>query len=114
MEAKYLKITIHDNDFMSYAGYLADAIQGMFHFYNWIPKNDEDLEKLKPAIAHIWYGMAMIGWVARTQQETQDFYKYLIKYLELSIVEFHEVTEEGTDYEYLFIPLDSSNEYIIV
>lgn len=104
MEAKYLKITIHDNDFTGYAHILANAIQSMLHWLCWVPATNEDLEKLKPAVANIWNGMAMMVDVEHDYIITRNYSNYINEHLELSIVDFADIPQNGT-YEDMYIPL---------
>lgn len=114
MDAKYLKITIHDNDFTSYIGYLAEAIMNMFKWNGWKPKSDKDLENLKPAIAHIWYGLDMICHAAGTRPGNVNIYNYIMDNLELSIEEFEYIPESMDKCEDLYIPLSKSDDFLFV
>ena len=113
MNAKYLKITIHDNDFTSYIECLAEAIMNMFKFTVWKPKTDEDLEKLKPGIAHVWTGLAMIRQVTCKQPDS-NIYDYIMEHLDLSIEEFENIPDSVDNYEDLYIPLFESDDYLFV
>lgn len=113
MDAKYLKITIHDNDFTSYIEYLADAIMNMFKWNEWKPKTDEDLEKLKPGIAHVWTGLVMIYQATGTHPDS-NIHNYIMEHLDLSIEEFENIPDSVENYEDLYIPLFKSDDYLIV
>lgn len=113
MEAKYLKITIHDNDFTCWIECLAEAIMNMFNWNCWKPKTDEDLEKLKPAIAHVWTGLEMIR-QAKGKHPDSNIYNYIMEHLDLSIEEFENIPNSVENYEDLYIPLFKSDDFLVV
>ncbi len=113
MEVKYLKITIHDNDFTSFIEELGEVIMNMFKWNVWKPKTDEDLEKLKPAIAHVWTGLEMICQAAGTHPDS-NIYNYIMEHLDLSIVEFENIPHSGDNYEDLYIPLFEYGEVFVI
>lgn len=114
MDAKYLKITIHDNNYTSYIVNLAESIMNMFKQNRRKPKTDKELEKLKPAIAHIWADLDMIHHVGNTHQEPINIYNYIMEHLELSIEEFEDIPEWMYNREDLYIPLFKSDEFLFV
>lgn len=55
MNAKYLRVTIHDNDFTNQLLYVGDLLHQVFAD-NGYP-TEQDFGILKEMIAHIWYGV---------------------------------------------------------
>lgn len=62
------------------------------------------LKKLKPAIANIWNGMAMLANAEHDYIITRNYSSYINEHLELSIVDFADIPERGNR-EDLYIPL---------
>ena len=54
MNAPYLKVTVHDNDFTSYYWQVGEAIQNIFKYEGKYPTK-EDLDIIKPLIARLWW-----------------------------------------------------------
>ena len=54
MNAKYLRVTVHDNDFTSPLLYVGGLLQQVFTDNEYPTEQDSDI--LKEMIAHIWYG----------------------------------------------------------
>lgn len=113
MEAKYLKITIHDNDFTGYADILASAIKDMFKWLCWVPTTDESLEKLKPAIANVWTGLEMVHQESCSRQFS-NFYDYIMEHIDLSIVDFENIPDSVDNYEDVYIPLFEYGEIFVL
>ena len=113
MQAKYLSISIHDNDFMNYAEIMMESIQYMFRFYDFYPNTEEDLNKLKPAIANLWNGFYMVN-VASDKRKERDETKLdmFMKNIDLEIVDFTDIPE-WDNYETMYIPLFKDGECII-
>lgn len=111
MEAKYLKVTIHDNDFTSYADIMAKAIMDMLNWLQWKP-TEESLDKLKPAIANIWNGFQMLRQAIDTRQDS-NIYDYIMEHLDLSIEEFGNIPDFD-NYEDLYIPLFECGEVLVI
>lgn len=111
MEAKYLSISIHDNDFTNYAESMMESIAYLFKFFEFYPKNEQDLEKLKPGIAHMWTGFDLIDNACR-DRSSEDRFNWFMKQVELKIVDFADIPE-WDNYETMFIPLFKDGENII-
>ena len=111
MQAKYLSISIHDNDFMNYAESLMESIAFMFKFYDFYPKNEQDLERLKSGIAHMWAGYDLINKACRGRSD-ENYLDMFMKNLDLKIVDFTDIPD-WDNYETMYIPLFKDAENII-
>ena len=111
MDAKYLRVTIHDNDFMCFAESLMESIQYMFKFFNFYPKTEEDLNRLKPAIANLWNSFYMLDTACR-QMNVENRLDMFEKILDLEIVDFNDIPD-WDNYESMYIPLFKDGECII-
>ena len=111
-KAPYLVIRLGDNDFTSFAGFVANALTAMFYNYDY-PKNDEDLEMLKEPIARMWASVSILNDVMKKVEDrkwpgTPDnfghLFEYMKKRLSLRIVDFSELPS-WDNYESICIPL---------
>lgn len=111
MQAKYLSISIHDNDFMNYAESLMESINFMFKFFHFYPKDEQDLERLKSGIAHMWTSYDLID---KACQGTfgENRLDMFMKNLDLKIVDFTDIPD-WDNYETMYIPLFENAENII-
>lgn len=101
---KYLKVTIHDNDFIYYANTMMAAIKELFELYHFYPETEEDLERLKPGIAHMWNGFYMISDCRTGHEIPHDYIDMFMRDLKLSIVEDKDIPGWANSEE-MYIPL---------
>lgn len=111
MDAKYLRVTIHDNDYMCLAESIMESIQYMFRFFVFYPTTEEDLNRLKPAIANLWNGFYMVDKVCR-QTKADNRLDMFMELLDLEIVDFTDIPK-WDNYESMYIPLFKDGECII-
>ena len=98
---KYLKVTIHDNDFTHTLDQVCELLYDSFQFEGKFP-TEEDFPQLKTAIQHLWYGADIVKNLMRWGYPGQDCFKYL--YPNLEIVEEKDIPEWDND-EIIYIPL---------
>jgi hypothetical protein len=110
--APYLVIRIGDNDFISFAESVANALTAMFYSYDY-PKNDEDLEMLKEPIARLWASLTILNDVMKKVEDRQwpatpnnfdHIFEYMKERLSLRIVDFSDLPD-WDNYESICIPL---------
>lgn len=111
MKGKYLSVSIHDNDFTNYAESMMESIAFMFKFFNFYPNDEEDLERLKSGIAHMWTGFDLIDKACRGR-EGENRLDMFMKNLDLKIVDFTDIPD-WDNYETMYIPLFKDAENII-
>lgn len=98
--AKYLQVTIHDNDFwcsLSHVGYL---LQQIFEYEGKYPTED-DFPALKECIKHIWYGTYNIANILRKREmylEPETFNP------QLKFVNYEDIPDSDNS-ESIFIPM---------
>ena len=70
-KAKYLRITMHDNDFCCSLEFVGELLQQIFMFEVEYP-TEKDFPTMKEMIKHIWYGVdniqGMLRWNERHWQ----------------------------------------------
>ena len=77
--AKYLRVTIHDNDFRISLQFVCDILYEIFWMTNY--PTEEDFPKLKECIKHLWFGTnATVGLLESGCYKTDI--KYFSPYLE--------------------------------
>ena len=108
--AKYLKITIHDNDFTGYYRILGETLLNMFRYHGDYPTED-NVQQLKYAIGNLWYSINQINIFMdnRFPQVARDYFYYP----DLAIVDYLDIPKWGNG-EDIYIPLfDGSDEIIL-
>lgn len=111
MQAKYLSISIHDNDFMNYAENIMESIAFMFKFFDFYPKDEQDLERLKSGIAHMWNSYYLIDNACRGTSVVNRLDMFM-KNIDLKIVDFTDIPD-WDNYETMYIPLFKDAENLI-
>lgn len=103
----YLCITLRDNDFTAYSYILGEYIQKIIYWY----KNesseslsDEQLEKLRPYIARMWWSIHNMENVIYSNNTRETAYDVFERNLELSVVDYTDIPE-WDNYENIYIPL---------
>lgn len=101
MLAKYLHITIHDNDFINSLEMVGRLLQNIFQFEEAYP-NEEDLPKLRELIQNIWYGTYGIMSLMEKRSYSANNFDYLKPTLEF--VSFENIPA-WDNYESIYIPM---------
>lgn len=100
-ENKYLRITIHDNDYTVLYRILGDTIYNLFYWCEKFP-TEKDLPHIKEYIAHLWWSIAnMKGYLCRHDGYFETPLK-CFEDLDISIVDD---IPEWCNGEEIFIPL---------
>lgn len=107
--AKYLRITIHDNDFTDSLEHVGYVLQQIFEFQGKYPVK-ESFPVLRELIKHIWYGIHNIecnlSW--NEYRETRlDYFE-----CELEIVDYLNIPD-WDNYESIYIPMFDGAEILI-
>ena len=113
--AKYLKITIHDNDFTSYYHILGKTLYDIFKYNGKYP-DKEDLPKIKNYIDNLWWTIDSLNGFYSWKDTSIKWSENPIKYfnVDLDIVEYTNIPD-WDNAESIYIPLfDESNEILLV
>lgn len=114
-DAKYLKVTIHDNDFTSYYHVLGETLYNIFKGYGKYP-DKEDLPKIKTYINYLWWTIDNLDGIYRWKNTSVDWKENPIKIfdVDLDIVEYTNIPD-WDNAESIYIPLfDESNEILLI
>lgn len=109
-KALYLRITIHDNDFIHSLTEVGRVLQNIFWSENKYIMPEDNLEELKVMIQHIWYGIHNANHIVRCGEHWSKF-EYFKPTLEF--VEYLNIPEDD-NYESIYIPLFDASEEILV
>lgn len=116
MNAPYLKVTVHDNDFTSYYWQVGEAIQNIFK-YEGKYSTKEDLDIIKPLIARLWWTIDNLDSYYRWKDTLVEYkpmeFEYFEKSLDLDIVEYTDIPS-WNNAEDIYIPLFESDETILL
>ena len=100
--AKYLRITMHDNDFTCSLEHIGYLLQRTFEFENRYP-TQEDFPVLSEMINHLWYAVHNIS----TKLRWADFYresKFDIFNCHLEFVDYLDIPDWDNG-ESIYIPM---------
>lgn len=103
-DAKYLKMTLSDNDFTSYFNVLGCTVYNIFYYAGNFPKEEKDLLAIKEYIARIWWSLHRIVFGKHDVCDAETQYDYIKKNLRLEIVDYLDIPEYDND-ENIYIPL---------
>ena len=105
MNAKYLRDTVHDNDFTNSLLLVGDFLKQTFKHEGKYP-TEQDFNVLKEAINHIWYGAHGIMNLLRSGKCILYGFKYDIDYLkpDLEFVDFEDIPDWDNS-ESIYIPM---------
>lgn len=106
--AKYLRVTIHDNDFTVSLEFVCETLYNVFRFENKYP-TETDLPYVAEMIKHIWVGVKGIQNLLRWQEYTAMNLDYLTLCLEF--VDFLDIPE-WDNAESIYIPMFDGAEII--
>lgn len=101
MESKYLRITIHDNDFTSTLKMVGELLYDIFQSEGRYP-TEEDFQGMKEIIKHLWFGADMAQDLMRWNKIDSPDMKYFEPRLEF--VDFVSIPD-WDNYESIYIPM---------
>ena len=107
--SKYLRVTIHDNDFRSSLDAICHLLYQIFCFENKFP-TEEQLPMLKEYIKHLWYGTHEVSQLMRWGNVDKMDMAYLTPHLEL--VDFLDIPD-WDNAESVYIPMFENAELIM-
>lgn len=110
--AKYLRITMHDNDFWYSLSLLTDMLYMIFVFEGRFPGEDE-LPLLKKYIQPLWFSIDNISSVMRWNKNSVGFEETIEKHFEptLQFVDYLDIPDWDND-ESVYIPMFKNAEII--
>ena len=110
--AKYLRITIHDNDFWYSLSLLADMLYEIFIREGRFPEEDE-LPLLKKYIRPLWFSLHNLNSVMRWNKNSVGFKETIEEYFEptLEFVDYVDIPDWDND-ESVYIPMFEGAEII--
>ena len=113
--AKYLHITMYDNDFINSLSLLADMLYAIFIFEGRFPEEDE-LILLKKYIQPLWFSIHNINSIMSRNKTVVGFTETLEKYFEptLEFVDYIDIPN-WDDNQSVYIPMfEVKNDAIII
>lgn len=99
--AKYLRVTVHDNDFRVSLMLIGELIYTTFCIHGEYP-TEEELPILKESIKHLWYGAHMTEVSVRWSKETSATLGWFEPHLEF--VDYLDIPDWDNG-ESIYIPL---------
>lgn len=109
MNAKYLRVTIHDNDFTSSLKKVGTLLYNSFYMEDNYP-TEEQLPELEESIKHLWYGANMTQALMRWGEITKVDISYFKPRLEF--VNYLDIPDED-NYESIYIPMFDDAEILV-
>ena len=110
--AKYLRVTMHDNDFWRSLVLLADILYGIFNEEGRFPEEDE-LPILKKYIQSLWFSLhnlhSIMCWNKNLVGFTETMEKHFVPTLEF--VDYLDIPDWDND-ESVYIPMFENAEII--
>lgn len=112
--AKYLRVTMHDNDFWFSLTLLADMLYEIFNKEGRFPEEDE-LPLLKKFVRPLWFSLHNISGIMRWNKNTVGFTES-VEELFTPILEFVDYLDipEWDNNESVYIPMFENAEIIVV
>lgn len=101
MNAKYLRVTVHDNDFANSLLLVGDFLKQAFKHEGKYPI-EQDFNVLKEAINHIWYGAYEI--ISKLRFGECDLCGFDYFEPDLEFVDFEDIPDWGNS-ESIYIPM---------
>ena len=110
--AKYLRITMHDNDFWLSLEYLSKMLYDIFIFEKRFPEEDE-LPLLKKYIQPLWFSLHNLNSVMCWNKNSVGFKETIENYFEptLEFVDYFDIPNWDND-ESVYIPMFEGAEII--
>lgn len=111
--AKYLRITMHDNDFWQSLALLADILYEIFNDEGRFPEEDE-LPVLKKYIQSLWFSLHNLYSAMCWNKKSVGFTEMTEKHFEptLEFVDYFDIPDCDND-ESVYIPMFKKAEIII-
>lgn len=111
--AKYLRITIHDNDFLLSLKQLSEMLYEIFLVEGRFPEED-DLPLLEKYVKHLWFSLNNIGKIMRWNKTCVGFNASSIEIFSpiLDFVNYPDIPK-CEDNESVYIPMFEDAEIII-
>ena len=112
--AKYLHITMHDNDFINSLSLLADMLYAIFILEERFPEEDE-LTLLKKYIQPLWFSIHNINSIMSRNKTVVGFTETLEKYFEptLEFVDYLDIPG-WDDNQSVYIPMFKTEDDVII
>lgn len=110
--AKYLRVTIHDNDYRTSLEYVCDALYEIFWFAGY--PTEQDFPNLKKCIKHLWFGThATISLLDKGTHTNDIIHTDDIKYFEpyLEFVDYVDIPD-WDNAESAYIPMFDDAEVL--
>ena len=115
IDAPYLKVTLHDNDFTSYYKELGNAILSLFKYVGY--PTEEDIEVIKPYIANLWWSMHNIieplKWKNTAVDSKPTVFSVFEDNIDVSIIGYADIPK-WNNIEDIYIPLFDNAEVICI
>lgn len=110
--AKYLRITMHDNDFWLSLEYLSKMLYEIFIFERRFPEEDE-LTLLKKYIQPLWFSLHNLDSIMNWNKNSVGFKETIEKYFEptLEFVDYLDIPDWDNS-ESVYIPMFENAEII--
>lgn len=111
--SRYLRITIHDNDFTNSLEYVANTLNAVFKSEGRYPEEDE-LPLLKKYVQSLWFSIDNISDILRWNKTSVKFKENSEKIYEpeLKFVDYLDIPE-WDNYESVYIPMFDNAEILI-
>lgn len=112
--SKYLRITIHDNDFISDLQIVGETLKNIFDFEDKYPTED-DLPKIKEYISNLCWSIHNLDNFYRWKDTSVDFSETPMKIfdVDLAIVDYTDIPDWNNS-EDVYIPLFAENNDILL
>ncbi|GAA6275878.1 hypothetical protein F170042I7_20640 [Blautia caecimuris] len=108
-QAKYLRITIHDNDYSISLKIIGNTLNNLFDYHYEYP-TEEDLPKISSYIQSLWHSVHGIHHVLKHKTKSKEPLSNFKPTLQ--IVDYLDIPD-WDNYESIYVPLfDESNEII--
>lgn len=114
MPKKYLRITLHDNDFTSYYQILGETLLKVFQSEKTYP-TEEDLSEMETLVSHLWYSIHNIKSLMRWKGTPIQYKETSMDcfYPDISIVDESDIPD-SENFEAIYVPMfDGDNRVLL-
>lgn len=110
--SKYLRVTIHDNDFTSSLRIACEAFYQLCYEEDNYP-DEEDFPIVREYLSHVWVGLDSLQDLLRWKGTSVEHRGSSITYLnpELSFIEFEDIPD-WDNHENVYIPMFDNGEIL--
>lgn len=111
---KYLRITLHDNDFTSYYQILGETLLKVFQSEKTYP-TEEDLSEMETFVSHLWYSIHNIKSLMRWKDTPIPYKESSMDcfYPDISIVDDSDIPD-SENFEAIYVPMfDGDNRVLL-